>query len=839
MNPGNRVNPFKGLYYYEEADKDIFFGRDNLSRELFNLVALNGLTLVFGKSGIGKTSLLNAGLFPLLRDADFLPVRLRLDYSSSGAPLIEQVKQRLQNELRENKVIERVKGGNEPAPSFSEEETLWEYFHRVDHVNEDGKTVTPILVFDQFEEIFTIGKRHPDRDLLIDELNDLVEDQVPAAVKERLLSRVGMFPYLRSQIAVRVVFGLREDYLPHMNALKPRIPSIHRVMFRVIHLNGIQAREVLDRTGAFSNERIKQDILHQFEPVDLEPAQTITLEKLEVEPALLSLLCYQVFEQGVESLSVRDKDAILSGFYDRVLAQLPRGSDLAQWIESHLITEGGFRTPFYLEKDLKLRETVESAIDKKLLRKLHIGEKEHVEIIHDVLATMIKEKRDQRIEEKKRYEMENEVLRKRLEMEKEFCRQRSEMEKELSQKRMIIRIISIAAIIATYLTIFALIQKNRADAQYRNAVSLRLASEASFKLPTDNDEAFRIAEAAYKIGSPNPEPAVMRALIAAAYSNRKHLFCTTLFNNARRINTSVFSPNGGRILTASDDKTAKRWDLKGNLLTDFKGHMADVYSAVFSPDGKYILTASADHTAKLWDLKGNVLVDLKGHTAGVNSAAFSLDGQQILTASTDHTAKLWDLKGNLLADFKGHTSDVSSAVFSPHGGLVLTISIDHTAKLWDLKGNLLPNIKKQMGYVYSAVFSPDGGRILIVSTDNTTKLWDLLNDKFQNDFKGHTNVTSAVFSPDGGRILTTSNDNTAKLWDLKGNILADFKGHTGPVTSAVFSPDGKRIITASADGTAIIWPTPEGIMDWLKTAPIPQLTQKEKKELGIADFQLD
>ncbi|MCX6582977.1 MAG: hypothetical protein NT166_22600 [Candidatus Aminicenantes bacterium] len=199
MNPGNRVNPFKGLYYYEEADKDIFFGRDNLSRELFNLVALNGLTLVFGKSGIGKTSLLNAGLFPLLRDTDFLPVRLRMDYSSSGVPLIDQVKQGLQAELRENGVIERVKGETEPAPAFSEGETLWEYFHRVDHVNSDGKPITPVLVFDQFEEIFTIGKHHRQRELLIDELNDLVEDQVPLAVKERLLTRAGMFPYLRSR----------------------------------------------------------------------------------------------------------------------------------------------------------------------------------------------------------------------------------------------------------------------------------------------------------------------------------------------------------------------------------------------------------------------------------------------------------------------------------------------------------------------------------------------------------------------------------------------------------------------------------------------------------------
>jgi WD40 repeat protein len=65
------------------------------------------------------------------------------------------------------------------------------------------------------------------------------------------------------------------------------------------------------------------------------------------------------------------------------------------------------------------------------------------------------------------------------------------------------------------------------------------------------------------------------------------------------------------------------------------------------------------------------------------------------------------------------------------------------------------------------------------------------------------------------------------------------KGHTGSVSNAVFSPDGKHIVTASSDKTAIIWPTPEGIMDYLKTAPIPKLTPAEKKELGIDGFEIE
>jgi WD40 repeat protein len=76
-------------------------------------------------------------------------------------------------------------------------------------------------------------------------------------------------------------------------------------------------------------------------------------------------------------------------------------------------------------------------------------------------------------------------------------------------------------------------------------------------------------------------------------------------------------------------------------------------------------------------------------------------------------------------------------------------------------------------------------------------------------------------------------------WDLQGKLLGDLQRYTAAVYSAVFSPDVKRIPTASEDVKAIIWLTPEAIMDWLKTLPIPKLTQKEKGEMGIVFFKID
>ena len=137
---------------------------------------------------------------------------------------------------------------------------------------------------------------------------------------------------------------------------------------------------------------------------------------------------------------------------------------------------------------------------------------------------------------------------------------------------------------------------------------------------------------------------------------------------------AVFSPDGRRILTASDNNTAKVWDAEsGKELVTLEGHEGGVMNAVFSPDGRSIVTASDDHTAKVWDAEsGKELRTLAGHTEPVIDVVFSSDGRRILTASEDLTAKVWDAEsGKELRTLAGHTGQVRKAVFSPDGRRIL------------------------------------------------------------------------------------------------------------------------------------------------------------------------
>jgi len=152
--------------------------------------------------------------------------------------------------------------------------------------------------------------------------------------------------------------------------------------------------------------------------------------------------------------------------------------------------------------------------------------------------------------------------------------------------------------------------------------------------------------------------------------------------------SAEFSPDGLRIVTGSEDKTARVWNAAtGQELVALRGHEGAVRSAAFSPDGLRVVTGSDDKTARVWDAAiGQELVTLRGHEGAVRSAAFSPDGLRVVTGSADGTARLWDAAtGKELVAVRGHESAILSAGFSPDGFRVVTGSADKTARIWDVR----------------------------------------------------------------------------------------------------------------------------------------------------------
>ncbi len=281
---------------------------------------------------------------------------------------------------------------------------------------------------------------------------------------------------------------------------------------------------------------------------------------------------------------------------------------------------------------------------------------------------------------------------------------------------------------------------------------------------------------------------------------------TILEGHEGDVNSAVFNFDGTRIVTASSDGTAKLWDEEGALITTLEGHEGEVNSVAFNFDGTRIVTASDDGTARLWDGEGQFLITLEGRTSSVRSATFNFDGTRIVTASDGGSAKLWDGEGNLIATLEGGgTFGGNSAAFNFDGTRIVTADGDDTARLWDGDGNLIATLGQNIFGFNSAIFNFDGTRIMAASNDGTVTLWDK-DGQLITTLEGHREgVKSVAFNFDGTRIVTASEDGTAKLWDGEGQLITTLEGYEGEVFSAAFNFDGTRIVTASSDGTARLW----------------------------------
>jgi WD40 repeat protein len=857
--------PYKGLGSYTEADKEYFFARDSF-RDLVaaNLMA-SRLTVLYGPSGVGKSSLLQAGVIPLLRQTaegafSYLAVKdAVVVYCDSWPddPLAELGGALLRAVPEPTKASDLT--AKAPALSL---ELIQEVASRFD--------ANIYLLLDQFEELF-LSHTGASVEAFNFELGRIIR---------------------ASGVPVSMLLGVRDDALAELDQLEPYVPDILDNKLRLEHLTPAEAQEAIEKPLARYNALVAAD-----QHVDIESALVAELlaelvsgsvsvgergdrvvdGSQSVEAPYLQLVMTRLWSAeagqgshwlrietlhqlgGAEQIVGTHLDAVLAGFNDEQ-------RETASSVFRHLVTKSGRKISHDVEslasltelKPAKVQEVLELLSTARVVRPVPapVGSDEgpRYEIFHDVMAPAVLSWRRRYLAERDKASLVRE--KQEVEARHQATRQRL---------RVVERVLLITLALLLIMTGATLAWVIRSNKAMRQAGQLALYREA---LQTDPSGSLKFALNAWDERHTSEAEAAVRTALDANTEMVK------VAADAGALTSNELSTDG-RMLTAGQDGVAKLFEAgSGRRLLSFEPPQAErrsgLKAASFSPDGRQVMTVARDGEVRLYDAAAGkdlgLLSDRGSYaqaawgtverrpvvltfdvrkppqlwdaqrltvvaTYGIGpsrGAALSTDGRYVvsleyLNASTSHRVNVWDAaSGRLLQRAEAVGNDASMVGFAgTDSGQVVFLTIQKDTPRWQLmswdwrKGSsALRTLNDRIQKPGTVVVSKDG-RLVAAPLDKRVQVFDADAGKLV----GHTGagpdwISAPIsFSPSGRLLATTSDNGRALIWlseQVSNSPVAELIGHRGALADVRFDPRNDwRLTTAGYDGTARIWQLPE------------------------------
>jgi WD40 repeat protein/serine/threonine protein kinase len=826
-SPTEEQSPFRGLSPFIEADADLFFGRDAEILAFLERLRHHGVLAVVGPSGSGKSSFVEAGVIPRLREqGPWSILRMR-----PGAHPFRSLAARLQQGERTpfaTPTSQSLKNAEERdllARRLEESPPLLGWLLQQRAEQERGRV---LLFVDQLEELYA----------------QVPEEATRRAFMQALCAAAG-----EVQDPVRVVFTLRDDFLGRLARGAGVRDALEQVT--VVHtpdpeMMGDMLRRPLELLGyGFEDPQLAEEMLAtiQGEPAGLSLLQfaaQMLWDRRDTARRVLTLQAYGAMG-GVAGALALHADGVVGGLSpsevrlarglllrlvtpDRTRRMLPRaqlleglgpGADeiLERLTHGRLVTVRKGESESGAEAELAHESLI--AAWSRLSRWMEESREEIAFLSEVGQAAELWQRRGERPDEIWRGEALAEALRRAGRcltplpgvVARFLSRGQAEEEHTLRlakrRRALTTLFLALVALIAAGVALSFARQKQTVTREKENA--LRQRAEALREGASAALERGELLEARAKLRTSleSQDSTLGRALLWRL-NQEPQIW-------GKRLDSVVydlaFSPDGRTVAVASQDRSVYLFDTRDLSVRTLRGHDDQVFSVAFSSDGKRVASGSWDGQVRLWDLQAHTAKVLRGHTAAVWRLSFSPDGRQLASGSWDKTVRLWDLaQGSSSLVLTGHTAQVYGVAYRADGKLLASASADQTIRLWDApSGKIVRTLTGHAGRVYSVAFSPDGKTLASGSADKSILLWDLERGG-QRPLKGHTSgVYHLAWMPDGKTVASAGWDSTIHLWRVEDGKPTLLGHHGAGLYSLAVSRDGKLLASGGVDKIVRLW----------------------------------